>query len=82
MSVCSNQATFDDAFKHALENMDKEESTKTSTIVVAIFLLILYIYAFILALKEPKEQRIIHLTLALVFGPAYVIAHIANKYVV
>ncbi len=82
-NVCNSQQDFNNAMSKALRNynrveMDKLTKSPIMTIysVVSIVYLIFIIWAVFLAMKvEKREQRIIHLTLAFISGPAYVFAY-------
>jgi hypothetical protein len=85
MSVCQDQQSFNTAFKKALDNAEKEECTttrcKVTVTVMVILMLILYIWAIILSLRvQDKDHRIIHLVLALAFGPLYVLAYYGSMF--
>jgi positive regulator of sigma E activity len=75
--VCSDQETFNHAFHKALKHEEKSEMKKmrTSTIVYVILWFIFFIWAILLAFKSEPEHRLIHLVLAMVFSPFYVISY-------
>lgn len=82
MSLCDNQDSFNDAFYKALKNSRKEDNKKMAS-GVGVYLLIHLIFLFwgiMLALKQPKDQQIVHITLAMVFSPAYVLAYYLNAF--
>jgi flagellar biogenesis protein FliO len=84
MSICDNQDNFNKAFKAAVDNMDNEQCTtntcKTSVTIVYIILLILYVYAIILAMRADQEHRVMHLSLAFILGPIYVLAYYLARF--
>lgn len=70
------QSDFDVAFRRAVKRMRRTESRMTGAMVIStIIWLILIIWAVLLAMQVRKEDRVLHLVLALVFGPLYIIAH-------
>lgn len=76
-NVCDNQTDFNDAFHQAVKYNDKQSVKDMKGWVwlyIAIFL-VFFVWAIILAMKAPKDQRTVHLVLALVFSPAYVLAY-------
>lgn len=82
MSLCDNQDNFNDAFYKALKDSRKRDNKKMAS-GVGIYMLIHLIFLFwgiMLALKQPKDQQIVHLTLAMVFSPAYVLAYYLNAF--
>ena len=82
MSLCDNQDNFNDDFYKALKDSRKKDNKKMS-LGVGIYMLIHLIFLFwgiMLALKQPKDQQIVHLTLAMVFSPAYVLAYYLNAF--
>jgi len=42
--------------------------------------LIFLFWGIMLALKQPVDQQIVHITLAMVFSPAYVLAYYLNTF--
>lgn len=77
-SVCDNQDDFNNAFATAVKEYNKKMSKKWSGFltVYAIFHIICIVWAVYLALKSsPPENRVLHVTLAVVFGPAYLISY-------
>lgn len=82
MSLCDNQDNFNDAFYNALQNSRKKDDKKrlSGIAIYMLFHLIFLFWAIILALKQPKDQKIAHLTLAMVFSPAYVLAYYLNAF--
>ena len=77
MSLCDNQDNFNDAFYKALKDSRKRDNKKMASGVgiYMLFHLIFLFWGIMLALKQPKDQQIVHLTLAMVFSPAYVLAY-------
>ena len=82
MSLCDNQDDFNDAFYKALKDSRKKDNKKMASgvgVYMLIHLMFLF-WAIILALKQPKDQQIVHLTLAMVFSPVYVLAYYLNAF--
>jgi succinate-acetate transporter protein len=77
MSLCDNQDNFNDAFYKALKDSRKRDNKKMASGVGIYMLihLIFLLWGIMLALKQPKDQQIVHLTLAMVFSPPYVLAY-------
>tara|TARA_Y100000389_G_scaffold170644_1_gene177769 strand:+ start:791 stop:1039 length:249 start_codon:yes stop_codon:yes gene_type:complete len=82
MSLCDNQDNFNDAFYKALKDSRKRDNKKMASGVgiYMLFHLIFLFWGIMLALKQPKDQQIVHLTLAMVFSPAYVLAYYLNAF--
>ena len=82
MSLCDNQDNFNDAFYKALKHSRKKDNKKMASGVgiYLVFHLIFLFWAIMLALKQPKNQQIVHLTLAIVFSPVYVLAYYLNTF--
>ena len=79
-NICDNQDDFNQAVDKALTY----SATKSigNGIGVTIYLILHLVFLFwgvMLASKQPKKDRTIHLVLAIVFAPAYVIAHYLNN---
>jgi len=65
MSLCSDH--IDD---------DKNENFQLVKLIVSLIMISFYIWALILALKvSDKEHRVLHVTLALLTGPLYVLSY-------
>ena len=82
MSLCDNQDKFNDAFYTALNNSKKKDLKKMST-GVGVYMVIHLIFLFwgiMLAVKQPSDQRVVHLVLAIIFSPAYVLAYYVNEF--
>lgn len=77
MSLCNDQDTYNQAWYTALKNTRKKEEKKWSKtlLVYSIIHLVFLIWGILIALKTPKKYRSLHVTLAIVFAPAYVLAH-------
>lgn len=82
MSLCDNQDNFNDAFYKALKHSRKKDNKKMAigTIMYMIIHLIFLFWGIMLALNQPKEQQIVHLTLAIVFSPVYVLSYYLNVF--
>jgi hypothetical protein len=76
-NVCSDQKTFNKAVKKAINHLDDEDDKpKAGKMVMALILLTFYLWALLLALKvADKDHRTLHVTLALVTGPLYVMSY-------
>ena len=80
MSLCDNQTNFNDAYYKASENyINKKERQYNSLVLYPIVHFVFLVWGVILALKSaPPENRVIHLTLALLVSPLYVLAYYLN----
>lgn len=82
--VCDSQQQFSAAFGQAL-NQYKRGEMQTLTknplyIILTIVYFIFIIWGVILAMRvKEKEGRILHITLALIGGPAYVFAYYLSR---
>lgn len=82
MSLCDNQDKFNKAFYDALKDSRKKD-TKTSTPAIYVYIVlhtIFLIWGVMLAFKQPREQRVVHITMSMVFSPAYVMAYYLNMF--
>jgi hypothetical protein len=82
MSSLNNQNTFNNAFSNALKNYEKKKEKKMSGPLVFYTLvhLIFLVWGVMLAFRSvPRQNRVMHLTLAIVFGPAYVLGYYINE---
>jgi succinate-acetate transporter protein len=82
MSVCNNQDTFNDAVYKALKYSKKKEDKKISR-PLAVYLvihLIFLVWAIMLAFKTSPDNRVVHITLAIIFAPAYCLAYYMNAF--
>lgn len=83
MSVCNNQEEFNKAFYNALKHANKRDA-KRIAYPLALYMvihIIFLIWGIILAFKsQPPQNRVIHITLAIVTGPAYVLAYYLNMF--
>ena len=77
-SVCGNQADYNQAFRNALKYNRKQNIKQSKPwiwVYMAIYL-IFFVWALSLASRvQPGPYRTMHMTLALVFSPIYVLAH-------
>ena len=82
MSICNSQDAFDDAFYHALKHSLKKDDKKLAGPLFVYFIihLIFLIWGVLLAFRQPEENRVVHITLAIVFGPAYVLAYYLSQF--
>lgn len=78
MSVCANQDTFNSALETAIEKA-REKNRKDNMVansVMGALYLILLVWAVILAMRISDENtRILHMILAVLFPPLYVISY-------
>ena len=73
---CANQHNFSRAFSKAYDSKEKSMNKITTPVIVYLFIhLIFLVWGIMLAFKQPLETRNVHITLAIVFSPAYVLAH-------
>jgi succinate-acetate transporter protein len=76
--VCDNQADFNYAFRHALK-YNSEQNMKRAKPWIYVYLLlwmIFFVWAVLLAMKASTgPDRVIHLVLAVLFSPLYVLSH-------
>ena len=82
MSLCNDQDTFNDAFSKAIKDYDKKQTKKMSgpLFIYLLIHLIFVIWGVMLAFKSsPPDHRVIHITLAIVFAPAYVLSYYINN---
>jgi bacteriorhodopsin len=84
MSVCQNQDAFNDAFYKAIKEARKKEQDENSKNTglqwaIAIYALIHIIFlvwgVFLAINSQPPENRVLHLVLAIIFAPLYVISY-------
>ena len=82
MSLCNDQDTFNNAFYKALKNARKKDDKKVAGAVFVYMLIHMtfLVWGVMLAFKQPREERLIHITLAMVFAPAYVLAYYLNMF--
>lgn len=80
-NVCSDQKTFNKAIRKAIDHIDDEEEeykkkNPVATVILSLVMFIFYLWALLLAVKiTDKEQRIVHIVLAFLTGPVYVMAY-------
>jgi hypothetical protein len=76
MSICTDQQVFNHAFYTALKASRKKDKKKMrENMACYAFIHFLFsVWAVFIALQVPEEKRVIHLTAAILFAPAYVIA--------
>lgn len=82
--ICTNQQSFDKAVYKALKHANKKEERKLARkmavplLIYMIIHLMFLVWAVMIAMKQPEENRVVHLTLAIVFSPVYVLANYLN----
>ena len=81
MSLCSDQKTFNRAVRKAIDHIDDVDENDQSNsfgvkLIVSLIMISFYLWALLLALKvSDKEHRVLHVTLALLTGPLYVLSY-------
>lgn len=82
-NICDSQEAFNHAFYKALKYTRKKDDKKISG-VLAVYLFmhtIFLIWGIVLAFKsQPPQNRVVHVTLAIVFAPAYCLAYYLNLF--
>jgi hypothetical protein len=82
-NICDSQGAFNHAFYRALK-YTREKDDKKIAGVLAVYLVIhtiFLIWGIVLAFKsQPPQNRVVHVTLAIVFAPAYVLAYYLNMF--
>lgn len=80
MSVCDSQDRFNDAFEDAIKYVEKKQRPSKATILVGLIIfIVIFLWAIYLAAKtNPGQEKTLHLTLAMVFSPFYVISSYLN----
>jgi hypothetical protein len=82
MSVCDNQDDFNKSFYKAIKYSNKKTNKKIMTpllIYVIVHTLFLF-WGVLLAFKQDPSVRVVHITLAIIFSPAYVLAYYLNQF--
>lgn len=82
-NVCASQDSFNDAFYHALKySRNKDSRTVAGPLAAYLVVHTLFlIWGIVLAFKsQPPQNRVVHITLAIVFAPAYVLAYYLNMF--
>jgi hypothetical protein len=77
-NVCDTQDTFNYAFYKALSESRKKDKNRISATLCTYMVLhfIFLVWGIMLAFRsQPKNNRVVHITLATVFGPAYVLSY-------
>ena len=78
MALCSDQKTFNKAVRKAIEHIDDDDESSGFGVklIASLIMLTFYLWALLLALKvSDKEHRVLHITLALLTGPLYVLSY-------
>lgn len=82
-NVCKDQHSFNHALYKALKHAKKKDNKKIAG-PLAVYLgihIIFLIWGIMLAFKsQPPQNRVVHITLAIVFAPAYVLAYYLNLF--
>lgn len=69
------QRDFDVALSNAIYRMAHVERHSRLTICASVLYLLFLIWGVLLAMRAPHHSRAIHIVLAIVFAPVYVIAY-------
>ena len=78
MALCSDQKTFNKAVRKAIEHIDDDDESNGFGVklIASLIMLTFDLWALLLALKvSDKEHRVLHITLALLTGPLYVLSY-------
>ena len=80
MSVCESQDRFNDAFEDAVKYVEKKQKPSVMVTIVALVIFVaIFLWAIYLAAKTtPGQEKTLHLTMAMVFSPFYVISSYLN----
>jgi len=79
--VCADQKTFNKAVSNAIYHLDDDDKPKNrvAQMILALIMLSFYLWALLLAMRvQDKDHRILHVTLALLTGPLYVLSYYAS----
>lgn len=82
-NICYDQETFNTAFYKALKHYQKKEDKIISGPLASYIIIhtIFLIWGIMLAFKsQPAHNRVVHITLAMVFAPAYVLSYYLNMF--
>lgn len=82
LNVCANQDNFNVAMDKAIKQNNKDAMKKAEpwVYVYAILWLIFLIWGILLAMQvQDQSTRVVHLVLAIVAGPAYVLGYYINQ---
>ena len=74
---CANQNDFNQALRAGIKYNNKQNMKKNRGwmwVLVGLYA-VFFVWAILLAIRVPQPQRAVHVTLAIVFGPAYVLAY-------
>lgn len=77
-NVCDTQDDFNVAFDKAIKQNNKDAMKKSTPwiYVYIVLLMIFFVWALVLAMQVPPGPgRLVHLVLAMVFSPIYVLAY-------
>lgn len=78
--VCQNQDDFNMAIRRAIRyNMDENAKLSVNAQIALVLYVLLSVYAVVLASRVVEgPQRTLHLTLAMITGPVYVVGHLVG----
>lgn len=77
--VCNNQDDFNVAMREAINQIAVKDELPWMYVYSIVWFIFLF-WALTLALKMPKEQRLIHLIFAIMFSPVYILSYYLNRY--
>jgi len=80
--VCQNQDDFNKALREAIKyNFEQNNKLTVNTTIFLMIYLVFFVWAIMLALCVQKgPYRTMHLAIAMVFSPFYVVAHYLGKH--
>ena len=79
---CEDQRSFNSAVYNALKYITKEQALENSKGLFFYFIIhfVFLVWGIMLAIKsQPKENRVLHILLAFIFAPFYVMAYYLDK---
>ena len=82
MVLLNNENAFNNEFSNSLKNYRKKRKSMSEQLLMCYTLvhLIFLVWGVMLAFRSvPRQNRVMHLTLAIVFGPAYVLGYYINE---
>jgi hypothetical protein len=80
-NLCDSQDKFNHAIRQAIRDTSESQQPPVLRLLAMSIYVLLIIWALILAMKvSSPETRVVHFVLAIVFSPAYIIAHYLNTH--
>lgn len=79
--VCTNQNTFNRAFRNAIKNMvKKDEQSTTSQVIFVLVYMFLIVWALMLASRMPSgNAKSMHYMFAIIAPPIYIISYYVGQ---